>query len=79
VGVAKFAKVDKVRVLEPVHPGSLAGANLGEHTKVARSAARRRALARKASASAADRVCRACITAAAADADRTRPNQLIRL
>ena len=58
-GGGAVARVDKVRVLDPLRPDSLAGAKLGEHTKVAHSAARRRALDRKASASAADRVCRA--------------------
>ena len=59
VAVAQVAKADKVRVLDPVRPDSLAGAKLAEHTRVAHSAACRRALDRKASASAADRVCRA--------------------
>ena len=57
--VGQVARAEKVRVLDPVRPDSLAGAKLAEHTRVAHSAACRRALDRKASASAADRVCRA--------------------
>ena len=59
VAVAQVAKADKVRVPDPLRPDSLVGASLAEHTRVAHSAACRRALDRKASASAADRVCRA--------------------
>ena len=45
--------------VDPVRPDSLAGANPAEDGKVAHSAACRRALGRKVSASVADRVCRA--------------------
>ena len=55
----QVARADKVLGLDPVRPDSLARANLVEDGRVAHSAACRRALDRKASASVADRACRA--------------------